>query len=156
RPEAYPPGIVAGFAIDCGTIGLGEVSFINISLGASMELPFDDRPALFSGNISTREKPFLISVAPFGVGGFFSIISNAHSIVGFEAEFVYGAVVAFGFGPLEGQGMVTLGVSVARFEDTANLSAFFLAAGAAHIACFGVSASLLLSVEQQGSGSLQG
>ena len=156
HPQPYPPGIIAGFAIDCGTIGLGEVSFLNVSLGASVELPFDDRPALFSANVSRRESPFLISIFPFGGGGFLSIISDAHSIVGFEASFEYGAVVAFGFGPLYGQGMVTSGIYIARYQETARLSGFFLASGSAHLACFGVSASLMLSIEQNADGNLHG
>lgn len=156
HPQLYPPGIVAGFGIDCGTIGLGEVSFLNVAIGASMTLPFDDRPALFAANVSTRESPFLISVLPFGGGGFLSVISNAHSIVGFEASFEFGAVVAFGFGPLEGQGLVTTGIYIAKLYESVKLSGFFLASGSAHLACFGIAATLLISIEQGDDGDLNG
>lgn len=151
-----PPGVEAGFAFNLGTIGLGEVSFLNVSLGASVELPFDNRPAIFRFNLAFRDSPFLISVAPFGGGGFLSIAFDAKGIVGFEAAFEYGGVVAFGFGPLSGQGMVLTGIYLARCAAYTRLTGFFLASGSVHIACFGLGASLYVGVEQQHGGKVEG
>lgn len=151
-----PAGVEAGFALNLGTVGLGEVSFLNVSLGASVELPFDNRPAIFRFNLAFRESPFLISVAPFGGGGFLSIAFDPKGIVGFEAAFEYGGVIAFGFGPLSGQGMVLTGIYIARSAASTRITGFFIAAGSAHIACFGVGACLYVGVEQQAGGRVQG
>ena len=93
---------------------------------------------------------------PFGGFAFFSLVSDSKSIVGFEASFEYGAVVAFSFGPLEAVGSVTTGIYVARLNDSAMISGYFQASGAAHIACFGVYSSLIVSVEQGDGGALRG
>ena len=151
-----PPGVEAGFALNLGTVGLGEVSFLNVSLGASVELPFDNRPAIFRFNLAFRDAPFLISVAPFGGGGFLSIAFDPKGIVGFEASFEYGGVIAFGFGPLSGQGMVLTGIYIARSGATTRITGFFIAAGSVHIACFGLGACLYVGVEQQDGGRIQG
>src|SRR5262249_6256964 len=52
-------------------------------------------------------------------------------------------------GPVSGAGWVMTGVYVAKIGPSASISGFFVAAGAAHIACFGIAACLLVSVEQQ-------
>lgn len=155
-PHFNPPGVEAGFAIDLGTISLGTVSFINVALGASVDLPFDNRPAIFRFNLARRGSPFLISAAPFGGGGFLSLLSDAKSIVGFEASFEYGAVVGFSFGPLTGNGRATTGLYISRTLESTTLAGFFVAAGSAHIACFGVNACLLISIEQGDNGAVRG
>jgi hypothetical protein len=155
-PQWSPPGIEAGFGIDLGTISLGEVSFLNVSLGASCELPFDDRPAQFYVNLSRRDAPFMISALPFGGGGFFALIATTKGVVGFEASFEGGFVAAFSYGPLDAEGRVCLGIYVAKNDTSAQISGYFFAGGSAHIACFAVSAALLVSFEQDNGGAMQG
>jgi hypothetical protein len=150
-PQWAPPGIEAGFGIDLGTISLGEVSFLNVSLGASCLLPFDDRPAQFYVNLARRDAPFMISALPFGGGGFFSLIATSKGIVGFEASFEGGFVAAFSYGPLDAEGRISLGIYVAKTSDSAQISGYFFAGGSAHIACFAVSAALLVSFISDGS-----
>jgi hypothetical protein len=150
-PQWAPPGIEAGFGIDLGTISLGEVSFLNVSLGASCLLPFDDRPAQFYVNLSRRDAPFMISALPFGGGGFFSLIATSKGIVGFESSFEGGFVAAFSYGPLDAEGRICLGIYVAKNSTSAQISGYFFAGGSAHIACFAVSAALLVSFISDGS-----
>ena len=156
HPQLAPPGIEAGFAVGPFSISLGEVSFINVSLGASVVLPFDDRPALFKFNLATRQAPFLIVAMPYGGGGFVSLISDSKSIVGFEAAFEYGAMVAFSYGPLSAIGRVMTGIYVARLDESAIISGFFVAEGSAHIACFGIDACLTVSISQADGGAIIG
>jgi len=155
-PQFSPPGIEAGFVLDLGTICLGEMSFLYVSVAASVELPFDDRPALFRTGIGRREAPVGLCCMPMGGFAFLALVSDSKNIVGFEFSCEYGAVVAFKFGPLEAIGSVTTGIYVARIYDSAKLTGFFQAAGNAHIACFGVSACLLVSVEQADGGAMRG
>jgi hypothetical protein len=155
---ARRPGIEAGYSLNLGTISIGTVSFINVSLNAGCELPFDRSDALFKVGIGRRGAPFLISAAPYGGGGFFSIFANGRGIVGFEASFEFGGVAAFSFGPLDGVGRITLGIYCRQGQAAGDkcIEGFFFAGGAARIACFGIAASLSVSMSQQGGGSMEG
>jgi hypothetical protein len=156
HPKLAPPGIEAGFGIDLGTISIGTVSFMNVSINASCELPFDDRSAHFKISLSRRDAPFIISAAPYGGGGFFALIATSKGIVGFEAAFEFGGAAAFSYGPLTAQGRITLGVYVSKNEQSAQIGGYFFAGGSARIACFAVSASLLVTIIQTLGGDLEG
>jgi hypothetical protein len=156
QPTISPPGLEAGFGLDLGTISIGTVSFINVSINASVELPFDDSPAHFVVSLSRRTAPFIISAAPYGGGGFFALIATTKGIVGFEAAFEFGGAAAFSYGPLDAEGRITLGVYVSKNELSAQIGGYFFAGGSARIACFAVSASLLVTIIQTIGGSMDG
>jgi hypothetical protein len=75
--------------------------------------------------------------------------------VAFEASFEFGVVLAFSYGPLSAVGYVCTGIYVSKTQNGAEISAIFLASGSAHIACFGISACLLVSMTAVG-GNLTG
>jgi hypothetical protein len=150
------PGLEVGYGINLGTISLGPVSFINVSLNASCLLPFDKRDAQFKVSLSRPEAPFLISVGIYGGGGYLGLIGNGKSIVGFEASFEFGGVSAFAFGPLNGIGRLTTGIFVRKIGPATTIEGFFFAGGSARIACFGVSASLVVRISMQPGGAMAG
>lgn len=156
EPRLSPPSIEAGYALDLGTISIGTVSFLNVTLGASIVIPFDNQPALYKMFIGRRPNPVMLSVFPFGGGAFFSLISNSKQIVGFEASFEYGGVAAFGVAGIRGQAQITTGIYIAQSGSSARISGFFCAAGSAHIACFSAGACLLVQVEQKPGGAMEG
>jgi hypothetical protein len=156
HPKFSPPGIEAGFGIDLGTVSLGPVSFLNISIGASCELPFDDRPAHFRVSLSRRDSPFLMSVGIYGGGGFFSLIATAKGIVGFEAAFEFGGVAALHYGPLDAQGRITVGIYISKNELSAQIGGYFFAGGSARIAIFAISVALTVTIIQTIGGDMQG
>jgi hypothetical protein len=156
HPQFAPPGIEAGFGLDLGTLSLGPVSFLNISLNASCELPFDDRPAHFRVSLSRRDSPFLMSYAIYGGGGFFALIATSKGIVGFEAAFETGAVAALHYGPLDAQGRVSLGIYISKNELSAQIGGYFFAGGAARIAIFAISVALTVTIIQTIGGDMQG
>jgi hypothetical protein len=156
------PGIEAGYSLDLGIISIGNVSFSNVSLNASCRLPFDKKQAVFSTSIGRRDKPFLISAAPYTGGGFLGLLANSKRIIGFEASFEFGGGGAFKFGLLEGQGRITLGIYVNQIDSPgdgpqgATIDGFFYAGGEAHISCFAICATLVVRISQQPGGSMQG
>jgi hypothetical protein len=156
HPQFSPPGIEAGFGIDLGTVSFGPVSFLNISIGASCELPFDDRPAHFRVSLSRRDSPFLMSVGIYGGGGFFSLIATAKGIVGFEAAFEFGGVAALHYGPLDAQGRITVGIYISKNELSAQIGGYFFAGGSARIAIFAISVALTVTIVQTIGGDMQG
>lgn len=143
-----PPHVEAGYTLNLGTISIGTVSFINVSVSASVILPFDERKPEFKASLSTRDAPFLISAAPYGGGGYVALIADSEGIVGFEASFEYGGVAAFSYGPLTAIGRLTTGVFVAKRAHEVIIEGFFFAGGSGRIACFGFSSSFLLSLRQ--------
>ena len=149
-------GIEAGYGINLGVIGVGYLSFSNIVLNAAVRLPFDGREATFVVSIGRSDAPFLISSTVFGGGGYLGLIADTRKFVGFEASFDFGGVLAFGFGPLTGIGRITMGVYVRLEGGYSTMGATFFVGGAAHIACFAVSTSLMVRLTQARGGAMQG
>lgn len=157
RPSLAPPGVEAGYILNLGTISIGTLSFINVGIAASIDLPFTDDEPRFKVSISTRDAPFLISAAPYGGGGFLGLIANAQKILGFEASFEYGGVAAFSYGPLDAIGRITVGVFVRQTNQSIMLEGFFFAGGSGRIACFGFSSSFLLTLSHNlNTGEMRG
>jgi hypothetical protein len=156
RAASGGPGIEVGYGLNLGTISLGPVSFINVSLNAGCRLPFDSSNALFTISLSRPDSPFLISVGIYGGGGYLALIANGNTIVGFEASFEFGGVAAFSFGPLNGLGMLTTGIFVRNLYGKTTIDGFFFCGGSARIACFGISASLMVSISMQPGGAMAG
>jgi hypothetical protein len=155
-PLSNRPGLEAGYGVNLGTFGVGTLSFSNVSLNAAARLPFDNSSAEFAISVGRSDAPFLISSTIFGGGGYLQLTATAKGIVGLEASFNYGGVFAFGFGPLVGQGQLTLGCYInKRKGQDIELGMVFQISGSAKIACFGVMASLYVRLTMQ-KGSMRG
>ena len=94
--------VVAGFSISVPTIAVGICSIENISLGASVTLPFTGDPLLLAFNFCTRENPFLLTVSCFGGGGFFRMVTSLKQIETVEAAFEFGASMSLDVGVASG------------------------------------------------------
>jgi hypothetical protein len=156
------PGIEAGYSLDLGIISIGTVSFSNVSINAACVLPFTGKHATFTASIGREDRPVLLSIAPYIGGGFLKLIADSKRILGFSAAFEFGGGGAFAYGPLSGQGRITTGVYVRvlhsgdKGEDGVLIEGFFYAGGEAHIACFAISATLVVRISHRPSGSMQG
>lgn len=151
------PGLEAGYGVNLGVIGVGTLSFSNVILAAAVRLPFGSKEtAQFVVSIGRADAPFLISSTIFGGGGYLALIADSQKFVGFEASFDYGGVAAFGFGPLQGMGRLTMGIYLRQESGLTSMGATFFAGGAAHIACFGFSTSLMVRLVQEDSGPMYG
>lgn len=148
-------GIVAGYRLALSPISIGNMYISNISLNVAAELPFDNGDARFLISCGRPEAPLIISAFPYAGAGYFGLIANPKGIVGFEASFEFGGGGGFSFGPLTGEGRITVGVFIRQISGYTELYGIFFAGGSARIACFSVSASLLVRLSQQG-GDLSG
>jgi hypothetical protein len=159
-PLARTLGLEAGYGINLGSIGVGEVSFFNVILDVSAELPFTQSEALFKTSLGTRLCPFTISILPFAGSGYFSIFAAADGIRGFEASFLFGGGGSLQFGPLAAQVQIQVGafIRVLRVDgvSTTELYGTFLAAGSASIWIFHFAATLYVSLGQDAAGNVHG
>ncbi len=102
------------------------------------------------------DAPFLISSTIFGGGGYLALTATTERFLGLEANFSYGGVFAFGFGPLVGQGQITVGVYLnQRVGQDIEIGSTFQVRGSAHVACFGIMASLYVRLTMQ-NGKMKG
>lgn len=161
RPSSEVPGIEAGYSLDLGIISIGTVSFINVSINAACVLPFNGARATFVASIGREDRPVLLSIAPYIGGGFLALYADAQRLIGFAASFEFGGGGGFKFGPLSGQGRLTTGIYLRKMsksngDDDCVIEGFFYAGGEAHIACFAISATLVVRISQRQGGSMQG
>lgn len=150
------PSIEAGYRISIPVITLG-VTFTNIHFAGAVVLPFNSRSARIRAALSSLDAPFMISVGIYGGSGFMGIEASPHGIEAFEASFEFGGICSMGYGPLQGTAYVTTGAYVRKDQLGCTFAALFSAGFAAHIACFGISASFTLRLyKRAGSGSVEG
>ncbi|MCZ8174097.1 MAG: hypothetical protein O9343_02800 [Burkholderiaceae bacterium] len=149
-------GIEAGYSVNLGIISFGTLSFINVSLGVGCLLRFDDGKPLFTASLARRDSPFLISVAPYGGGGYVGLQSDGNKVTAFDLSFEYGGVGAFKFGPLQGQGRITTGLFIRSAADEFHMEGLFYCGGSAQVACFGIAASLAVRMAQGEGGAMKG
>jgi hypothetical protein len=100
--DLTPTGVTAGFSIGIPTIAVGICAIANITLGASITLPFTGDPLLLAFNFCTRDNPFMLTISCFGGGGFFKLTTSLEHIVAVEAAFEFGAAMALNVGVASG------------------------------------------------------
>jgi len=163
RPLFSPLGIEAGYGVSLPIITLGNVSFSNISLNASLIIPFDGRDSRFRASLSRVDAPFTIAAAPFGGSGYFGIEANAEGIVGFDASFDMAARLPSSSGRSKVSGRLMVGVYIrqtkvligsgddARYTNFTEILGTFYAGGTASIWIFNFSASLYVRLGMRGN-----
>ena len=123
--DISPSGITAGFSFALPPVAVGVFALKDVSLGAAMTLPFLDGKPVFDFNVSTREKPFLLSVSIFGGGGFFRLQIDTAGFKMVEAAFEFGVTCALDIGVASGEVHVMAGIyfSLQRKENSTELTA---------------------------------
>jgi hypothetical protein len=159
-PLDWALGIEAGYGVNLGSIGIGEVSFFNIIFDVSADLPFTNDGALFKTSLGTRLSPFTISILPYAGSGYFSIYSAADGIRGFEASFLFGGGGSLAFGPLEAQVQIQVGAFIRILRvgkvNSTLIAGTFLAAGSMTIWIFNFAATLYVSLGEDNAGHMYG
>lgn len=122
-----------------------------------MVLPFNNGSARLRAALGSLDAPFMISAGIYGGSGFMGIEASPHGIKSFEASFEFGGIGSIGYGPLQGTAYVTTGAYARKDGLGCTFAALFSAGFAAHIACFGISASFTLRLyKRDGDSSVQG
>ncbi|HVG26420.1 MAG TPA: hypothetical protein VM865_02350 [Acidobacteriaceae bacterium] len=108
--DIAPTGIRAGFAFALPPIAVGVFALKDVSLGVALTLPFLDGKPTFDFNVSERARPFLLSVAIFGGGGFFHLQLDTAGIKLVEAAFEFGATASIDLGVASGGVHIMAGI----------------------------------------------
>ena len=153
------PGAELGFSLGIPTIGLGIMTMQNVSLGASVFLPFGNDPLNFHITFCEREQPFILTVSLFGGGGFFAMDVGVDKVVKIEAALEFGASVALNLGVAQGQASIMAGFYFQKAGDAFTLTGYFRASGSLSVIGI-ITVSLVfylgLSYESKGGGAHAG
>jgi hypothetical protein len=159
-------GLRAGYGLSFGALQIGTMAILDVVFDAHVELPFDGDPGHAQVSCSTPENPATMVCAPYGGTAHAKMRSVARSnprpgetslVTEFDVAFQFGAAVAISFGILKGSGRVMTGLRVSGQGDGApSFSALFVAAFEGHIACFGISASFVVTLSYGADKNLRG
>jgi hypothetical protein len=102
--------IKAGFSLALPPVSLGVFSLRDVSLAAFIELPFLDGRPLFDFAFCSRERPFNLTVAFLGGGGFFHLQIDTLGVKLLEASLEFGASAAIDLGVASGGVHIMAGI----------------------------------------------
>ena len=127
--EVSATGIRAGYTLGVPSVGVGVFSLQNLSISAGLSLPFVDQPAGVRFALSERHKPFLVSVALFGGGGFFALGLNARGIEQVEAAIEFGGNISLNLGIASGGVYVMAGIYFCMTGTEVKLTGYLRCGG---------------------------
>ncbi len=105
-----PGGISIGYGLSLPLIGFGVFVLDNVSLGSTLEIPFDGSPVRLWFNFAERQTPFSLTVSCLGGGGFFGICVSARGVEELETALEFGAQAAVNLGVASGSVEVKGGI----------------------------------------------
>jgi hypothetical protein len=129
-------GIDASYSMALPSVGIGVFTLQNLSLAAGFNIPFIVKPLSVRFNFCTRDQPFLLTVAMFGGGGFFSLVIDPHGVQTLEAALEFGASVAMDFAVASGAVSVMAGIYFSMKATNVDLAGFLRIDG--HVEVLGI------------------
>lgn len=100
--DLIPTGIRAGFSFAVPPLAVGVFALKDIVLSAYLTLPFSDGKPTFDFAVSERHKPFNLTVAFLGGGGFFHLQVDTTGVRLLEAALEFGANASIDLGVASG------------------------------------------------------
>ncbi|WGZ94755.1 MAG: hypothetical protein QJT81_01815 [Candidatus Thiothrix putei] len=117
-----PPAIRAGFSIGLPPVAIGVFALKDVSLGASLTLPLLEGRPLFDFNVSERQRPFNLTIAFFGGGGFFHLQLDTKEVRIVEAAFEFGASASVNLGVASGGVHIMAGIYFKLEKKTVDVA----------------------------------
>jgi hypothetical protein len=128
--DVTPQGITAGYNLEVPTVAMGVFALSNLALGARLNLPFTGEAMRLRFNLSERHDPFIVSVAPFGGGGFFAIAVGGDGVEVLEASIEFGGNIAIDLGVASGGVSLMAGIYLKiTLSDSCELTGYVRANG---------------------------
>jgi hypothetical protein len=117
-------GIRAGYTLAVPKIPVGVFSLENLAFSAVVNIPFIGDPARVRFAIADRERPFLVTVAMFGGGGFCALHLGLDGFERFEASLEFGARFGLDLGVASGGVSAMAGIYFALGKPQGELSGY--------------------------------
>lgn len=108
--DIQPSGVTAGLTIAIPNVAVGVMSLENLSLSASLHIPFNSDPLRIEFAFCSRENPFHIIVSMFGGGGFFGIRLGLDGVEQLEASLEFGGSFSLDIGVASGGVHIMAGI----------------------------------------------
>jgi hypothetical protein len=115
--DITPTELRAGFAVALPPITVAVFSLQQVSLYAGLVLPFQDGKPVFEFKFAERHRPFLLTIAIFGGGGFFGLQVGADGLKQMEASLEFGGAFALDIGVASGGVFIMAGIYFAMKID---------------------------------------
>jgi hypothetical protein len=103
-------GVKAGFSVGLPPVAVGVFALKDVAIGAFIELPFKDGKPVFDFGFSSRERPFNLTVAFLGGGGFFHLQIDTKGVKLLEAALEFGASASIDLGVASGGVHIMAGI----------------------------------------------
>jgi hypothetical protein len=120
-----PEGLTAGFRLDLPDLAMGMFSITNMSLNADVQVPFLGKAVTVGFSFCTRDRPFTISVAFIGGGGWCGIRLSADGLEVLEVGLEAGACIAVDFGVASGSVAAMLGIYIRLEGEAGTIAGYF-------------------------------
>ena len=144
--DVAPDGVRAGFTLGLPNVAVGVFALQNISLGSDCSVPFVGRSVSVGFNFCTRERPFALTVAFIGGGGFFGLRATPKGLDLLELSLEAGARLAVDLGVASGSIEAMLGIYLRLEGQGGSLTGYFRLRGEVDVLGL-ISASIELSLE---------
>jgi hypothetical protein len=138
-------GIHAGYDFAVPAVAVGVFSLENLGVAAELLVPFIGDPMELDVSISSREKPFLLTVMAIGGGGWAVVALGPKGLVSVEVGLEFGAAIEIDLGVASGGVSVAAGIYILLDGTGDSLSGFFRIRGQVDVLGL-VSASLELTL----------
>lgn len=122
--DATKNGITIGESVALPNVPAGAFLLENISLTSEVSIPFTDEQARVRFSFASREKPFHLTVAMFGGGGFCGVTFGLKDFELFEVLLEFGAKLSLDIGVASGSVSVMGGVYLAIGSGGGELTGF--------------------------------
>lgn len=122
--------ISAGYTLAVPAVQFGVFSLSNVSLGAELRIPFDEREVVtFRFSVAERFHPFNLSVGIFGGGGFFSLTVSPAGIQLIEGSLEFGGNTSLDLGVASGGVHLMAGIYFAYSGQAVQLTGYLRCGG---------------------------
>jgi hypothetical protein len=108
--DVKPDGIKVGYTLAIPSITSGQFNLFDLKLGASMTMPFTDKPVRFRFEFCTRENPFKLTIYIFGGGGFFAVGVGTDGFEILEVALEFGVAASIDLGIASGSAKIVVGL----------------------------------------------
>ena len=102
--------VKAGFSVGLPPVAVGVFALRDLSFGAFLELPFADGKPLLDFAFCRRDRPFNLTVAFLGGGGFFHLQVDTSGVKLLEAALEFGASASVNLGVASGGVHIMAGI----------------------------------------------